>query len=202
MGCPVEIEFAVRLKETITKKPEFHLLQIRPLIAEYEIKDIEINKEDTRNIIYSNIALGNGTLHDIEDIILVRPEHFDNLKAFLIADEIALFNKKLHLQKKPYILIGPGRWGSSDHMLCIPVKWNDISAVKVIVEIGLPDYNIEPSYGTHFFQNLISLQIIYLTIPYKNTDSLSTNYIAWNWINGQNIVDQTHYVLHIHVNNP
>ncbi|OLS23807.1 MAG: hypothetical protein HeimC3_22790 [Candidatus Heimdallarchaeota archaeon LC_3] len=198
MGCPIEIEFAVNFREGTNKIPTLYLLQIRPLVTEYEVKGVTIDRLSKNNIIYSSIALGNGTIKDIKDILIVDPETFDNLKTRDIVKEISYFNEKLKAKCKPYILIGPGRWGSNDPMLGIPIKWSDISGVKVIVEYGMQEFNIDPSYGTHFFSNLTALLIIYLTVPYTPEGiSNKKNFIDWKWFENQNVIEKSHFVKHI-----
>jgi CheY-like chemotaxis protein len=199
MGCPIEIEFTVNFKDRTNKIPTLYLLQIRPLVTEYEVKGVTIDKNSKENAIYSSFALGNTTIKDIKDILIVDPNFFNNLKTREIMKEISDFNEKMKISNTPYILIGPGRWGSNDPMLGIPVKWSDISGVRVIIEYGMEEFNIDPSYGTHFFSNLTALQIVYLTVPYETNELLRErkNYIDWQWLNGQKIKEEKDFVKHI-----
>ena len=171
MGKPVEIEFAVNLDMPKKEPKVFSLLQIRPIAGGRDetinIKIDDINKDET--IIISQMALGNGIIKDICDIVYVKPESFDKAKTPDIAKRLEHLNDQFLEEKKYYILVGPGRWGSNDHWLGIPVRWPQISASRVIVESGLDHYRIDPSQGTHFFQNLTSFRVGYLTInPYIN----------------------------------
>lgn len=168
MGKPVEIEFAVELKVPKDAPKIFYLLQIRPIVDTRESIDKDLTvvpKEST--IIYSNSALGNGFLDYIHDFVYIKPENFNPAKNHDLAQRIGKLNDKFLQEGKNYVLVGPGRWGSEDPWLGIPVKWPQISAARVIVESGLTDYRIDPSQGTHFFQNLTSFRVGYFTInPY------------------------------------
>jgi hypothetical protein len=170
MSKPVEIEFAVNLDVPKNEPKVFSLLQIRPIAGRDEtihIKPEEIRQEDS--IIISHMALGNGIIKDISDIVYVKPETFDAAKTPEIALRLEKLNDRFLEDKRFYVLVGPGRWGSIDPWLGIPVKWPQISASRVIVESGLGHYRIDPSQGTHFFQNLTSFRVCYLTInPYIN----------------------------------
>lgn len=179
MGRPVEIEFAVNLDYSEKKQHTFYFLQIRPIVDNKETinEDLtKVNREDT--IISSSSVLGNGSYTDIHDIIYVKPEVFNASKNQLIMYEIEKLNRKMITSNRHYILIGPGRWGSADPWLGIPVKWAHISNASVIVESGLPDYRIEPSQGTHFFHNLTSFGVSYFTInPYANDGYIDIEFL-------------------------
>lgn len=168
MGLPVEIEFAANLGSRNKRIKDFQLLQIRPIVENREELPIDITEIDPKTtLIYALDALGNGVIPDVFDLVYVRPESFDPSKNQDIADQISELNRSLMAEHRPYVLIGPGRWGSADPWLGIPVKWSQIAGAKMIVESGLTHYRIEPSQGTHFFQNLTSLRVAYLTIqPY------------------------------------
>lgn len=170
MRSAVEIEFAVNMDVPYGEDKIFNFLQIRPVTESLDNKSLDWGKIDlSDSIIYSQRALGAGMIDRVTDIIYVREEHFDSAKTKEMADEIDLLNKQYKSENKGYILVGPGRWGSSDPWLGIPVKWPHISEAKVIIECGLKNFQIEPSQGTHFFQNLTSFGIGYLTInPFKN----------------------------------
>ena len=168
MGKPVEIEFAVNLDLPKGQPKVFSLLQIRPIAGRDEtinLKPESIRSEDT--LLISNTALGNGIINGIHDFVYVKPDVFDASKSMEIAQQLDKVNQRFVEEKKNYVLVGPGRWGSSDPWLGIPVKWPQISAARVIVESGLEHYRIDPSQGTHFFQNLTSFRVGYFTInPY------------------------------------
>ncbi|MDR1738789.1 MAG: phosphoenolpyruvate synthase [Candidatus Symbiothrix sp.] len=172
MGRPVEIEFAVNLQKQADQalKGSFYLLQIRPIVDSKELMDEDLSAPPPENtLLYSEHALGHTISNDIADIVYVRTENFSAANNAAIAEELHLLNQKMVTENRNYILIGPGRWGSNDPWLGIPVKWSQISNARLIVESGLENYRIEPSQGTHFFHNLTSLGVGYFTInPYLN----------------------------------
>ena len=170
MNNPVEIEFAVNLKKNEHGEMTFNLLQIRPIVesAGNQLVDI-IDEEEEEAIIVSNSALGNGVITDIRDIVYVKPQNFEAANNPLLPPVIEKINNSFAKENKSYALIGPGRWGSHDSWLGIPVSWPQISQARLIVESGLENYRIDPSQGTHFFQNLTSFHVGYFTInPYIN----------------------------------
>jgi len=201
MGCPVEIEFAVNFDKEGKKPPLFAIIQIRPIVISQEQSQItwdenEINKEDI--FISSSKALGNGIFNDIKDIVYVKHESFDSSKTVEIAREIGKINKLFSKKHEPYILIGPGRWGTQDKWLGIPVVWSEISNVQVMVETSLEDFNIKPTQGTHFFQNIVSRGIGYINITLKPNEGL----IDWNWLNNQKARSEQKYVKHVKLTKP
>ena len=155
MGRAIEIEFAVNLDYTGAGQHTFYLLQIRPIVDTKEVitEDIGAIPEDDA-IITCRSALGHGITTDIADLVYVKPDAFSASKNQLIMYDIERLNRRLVDEGRHYVLVGPGRWGSSDPWLGIPVKWPHISNARVIVESGLANYRIDPSQGTHFFQNL------------------------------------------------
>ena len=179
MGRPVELEFAVNLDYSAQKQHTFYLLQIRPIVDSKEMVHEDIGAIHVLNtVISSKNALGHGITNDIFDVVYVRPEAFNASKNQHIAYEIEKINQQLVSENRPYVLIGPGRWGSTDPWLGIPVKWPQISNARVIVESGLEKYRIDPSQGTHFFQNLTSLGVAYFTInPYQNDGSYDVDFL-------------------------
>jgi hypothetical protein len=185
LGCPVEIEFAVTLKKNET--PEFCLLQIKPMVLT-GLKSIQFNPKNVDPICKSNITLGDGKIDQVYDIVVVRPETFDPAKTSEIAKEVEKINNQFGLKEK-YILSGPGRWGSADPWLGIPVKWQQISQAKVIIEVGRTDMPVDPSFGSHFFQNITSLHVAYFTIDPKRIDILNLN-----WLPKENLVQSKTYV--------
>ena len=165
IGSPIEIEFAVNIDPENKKPPILAIIQIRPLVMSKEKAQInwDITKIQKENILmYTNKALGNGLIDNIFNIIYVPPETFDSSNTIEISREIGTINGTLN--ETPYLLIGPGRWGTQDRWLGMPVLWTDISNVKIIVETALENYNIKPTQGTHFFQNIISKGIGYINI--------------------------------------
>ena len=181
LGCPVEIEFAINLNKNQNKKHEFCLLQIKPMVVGGK-DQVDNKKKLTKNELFcsSSIALGNGTIKNIKNIIFINPNNFDPSKSKYIAKEIEKINNAIPDGEK-YILIGPGRWGSSDPWLGIPVEWSQISKAKVIVEYGMNSFPVDPSFGSHFFQNVTSMRIGYFTIDHKN----KMDFIDHDWIKKQ-----------------
>ena len=165
MRCPVEVEFAVNMDVAPGRQRIFNLLQIRPIIDNQDNRPIDWSRENPAEaLIYGESALGIGRMSDIADIIYVKSADFDSLSTEKIADELLGLNARMRDEKRSYILVGPGRWGSSDPFLGVPVKWTHISEAKVIVECNIEKFDVEPSQGTHFFQNVTSLGVGYLTI--------------------------------------
>lgn len=179
MGRPVEIEFAGMIDVNEAKKGNVYWLQIRPIIDRKELIDDSIlNIPDEDVILRSNTALGHGNIENVDMIVYVRPENFNSSNNSLIAREIEKINRNFTAQGESYVLVGPGRWGSSDTALGIPVKWPNISQAKIIVESSLSNYRIEPSQGTHFFQNLTSFGVGYFTINPSSLDGIyDINYL-------------------------
>ncbi len=179
MSTPVEIEFAINLNKKAPKKPEFSLLQIRPIAEGNEESDICISDQEEENaIIVSHSVMGNGKIDNIKDIIMINLEEFDAANMINMPDEIEKMNSKFENNETQYILIVAGRLGSSDPWLGIPASWSQISNAKVIIETGLPSFQVEPSQGTHFFQNLTLLGTRYMTInPSFNDGKLEYNKI-------------------------
>ncbi len=198
MGCPVEMEFAVKLPAEGAVRPSFDLLQIRPMGISRHQMDVEISAEDVdAAVCYSTSALGNGSSNDIADIVYVNPDTFDPARTLEIAAEIGRINKKLVQQKRKYLLIGPGRWGSADRWLGIPVSWHDISGVGVIIETTIENLKADPSQGSHFFQNITSLGIGYLTAA-----PLDTDFIDWQWLRSMPTEAEATYLNHARLENP
>lgn len=199
MGRPVEIEFAVNVDPNNHDKATFYLLQIRPIVDNKEIMDedlTQVGNEET--ILSSTSVLGHGIVTDVQDIIYVKSGAFNSSNNQLIAYEIEKLNRCFTEQEKNYVLVGPGRWGSSDHWLGIPVKWPHISNARVIVECGLENYRVDPSQGTHFFQNLTSFGVGYFTInPFKGDGWFDEEYL-----NALPAVEDTEYLRHIHFDKP
>lgn len=198
MGTSVEIEFAVTLPDDKKEKAQFSLLQIRPMGRYKQNLGVEINqKEIKKAFCYSTLSLGNGEYKDIYDIVYVDPETFDPAKTAEIAEEINTINALFNKNGKKYILIGPGRWGSSDRWLGIPVVWNNISNVGVMVETTIESIKADPSQGSHFFQNITALGISYITVSDKGQD-----FIDYNFFKCQTCSNTTTYLRHIHFQDP
>lgn len=191
MGSPVEIEFAVNFSgEPFNKdrrKAEFSLLQIRPMALDCSQTNIVIDPEEIKNAFcYSTMALGNGCSRGIDHILLVKPETFDPANTIRVAADISRFNQLMRQADRKYILIGPGRWGSADPWLGIPLKWHDISHAIAILETTYQNLQAAPSQGTHFFHNITSMGISYVTVRQNGAD-----FIDWQWINSLSTEKET-----------
>jgi len=199
IGKPIEIEFAVELNKPKGQTTVFNLLQIRPIVENKEKIDVKIEDipyEET--ILYSHSALGNGTIKDLYDVIYVKTANFDPSRNPEIVLRIAALNDDFLANQKHYILVGPGRWGSSDPWLGIPVKWPQIAAARLIVESGLENYRIDPSQGTHFFQNLTSLGVGYFTInPY-----IKDGFFDIAYLNELPALHEDDLIRHVHFDDP
>lgn len=193
----VEIEFAVKLNPDRTG--EFYLLQIRPMVDNKMMLDEDLEKiADEATLIRSHNAIGHGITNDVYDVVYVKTDNYLASNNPAIADEIAKINAEFLENGRNYVLVGPGRWGSSDSWLGVPVKWPNISAAKVIVEAGLTNYRIDPSQGTHFFQNLTSFGVGYFTV----NDFLGDGVYNQAFLNAQPAVNETEHVRHVRFSSP
>ena len=199
MGRPVEIEFVMNIDPTDNTKANFYLLQIRPIVDNKEIMDEDLSiVENQDTLLSSTSVLGHGVINDVLDVIYVKTGAFNSTNNQLIAYEIEKMNRSFTEQEKGYVLVGPGRWGSSDSWLGIPVKWPHISNARVIVECGLEDYRVDPSQGAHFFQNLTSFGVGYFTInPFKKD-----GWFDEDFLNAQPAVEETEYLRHVRFEKP
>ncbi|HUU99954.1 MAG TPA: PEP/pyruvate-binding domain-containing protein [Bacteroidales bacterium] len=199
MNNPIEIEFAVNLETPPGTPKIFNFLQIRPIVNADETTNINlgnIKPEDT--IIYSESALGNGLFIGIRDLVYVKPESFNPAQNKNIAIDIEKINNLFVKQGSGYVLIGPGRWGSTDPWLGIPVKWPQISAARIIIESGLKNYRIDPSQGTHFFQNLISFRVGYFSInPF-----IKEGYYDVGFLNTLPFIYENEFIRHVRFEKP
>lgn len=192
MGGPVEIEFSLTLSDRENHKPQLAILQIRPMGAHEELMAVDIDLQDTSvYFCVSHKALGNTINEAMNHIVYVKPDAFDSAKTVDIAREISHLNAVLNAAGHEYLLIGPGRWGSADRWLGIPVSWGDICGVGAIIETFHPLINAEPSQGSHFFHNITSLGINYLTVESGQRDDLD-----WKWIQDLEIIDETDFIAH------
>lgn len=199
MGSPVEIEFAVDLNKDKNNKATFYLLQIKPMIG--NIQDFSINMDKIKKkdiLLYAEKGMGNGKIKSIEDVIYVDNQVFDKSKTVEMVEEIDKLNKKMCTEKRPYILIGPGRWGTRDRFIGIPVRWPQISNAKVIVETSLEDFPLDASSGSHFFHNVTSMNVGYFSINQEQSGS----FINWEKLNQQEIIQTTKYFKHIRFKKP
>ena len=199
MGTPVEIEFAVTMSSTREKPGELGLLQMRPLVISREVDELVIEEVGRDSALCSsNHVLGHGVIRDLHDIVVVDIEGFDRSKSQDIAREVTKFNEKLIGEGRPYVLIGAGRWGTLDPWLGIPVKWDQISGARTIVEAGFKDMEVTPSQGSHFFQNITSFMVGYFTVSSAN----QTDFVDWDWLRSQEPVEMMSFVRHLHFKEP
>jgi len=195
LNAKVEIEFAVTIDQPRGEPPKLRLgfLQVRPMVVSNET--VEISTEDLSSpdaIVASDMVMGNGIEGGLQDIVYVRPENFSCMRTAEIATEIGAVNRVLVDQHRPYLLIGFGRWGSSQPTLGIPVDWSQISGAKTIVETTLPEMNVELSQGSHFFHNLSSFRASYFMLRHDGRFSIN-----WDWLNCQAVVTETELIRHV-----
>jgi len=195
--APVEIEFAMTFTDT-GEPHRFGFLQVRPMLVSQDV--VEISEEELFGeyvLASSNRVLGNKIDNSISDIVYVKKEVFDASTTMKICDELAQFNTQLIKENRPYMLIGFGRWGTSDPSGGIPVNWGQISGSKVIVEAALENMNFEMSQGSHFFHNVTGFSVLYFSIPFNGAYS-----IDWKWLEEQPFVKETQYVKHLRLKQP
>ncbi len=199
IGTPVEIEFAIDLDRDENGNTAFYLLQIKPLVgtgAGYSIDENSLGAEDI--LLVTRKSMGNGIIENISDIIFADPGRFNSRHSTNMAAEISRINEKMTAENKSYILIGPGRWGTRDHLLGIPVLWPHISKARVIVEVNLPGSHLDASLGSHFFHNVTSMNVGYFSI---NEDS-EGNVINWEKLRSLKIVEKGRYFDHVRSEKP
>jgi hypothetical protein len=198
MGSNIEMEFA-GTRDPGTGETEFCILQMRPMVSRTAARRVDMSGVAPEKVICSSgAALGNGEVRGVSDIVYVRPDSFSPSKTREIAEQISGLNRLLQDESRPYLLIGPGRWGSSDPFLGVPVSWHQISGSRVIVEASYGDFSVDPSYGTHFFHNVTSLGLGYLTINSFRSDGG----INWRWLESQQPAGETAHVRHLRLERP
>ncbi len=199
MNNPIEIEFAINLDTPPDQPKVFNLLQIRPIVLSEQTKNIQIDSYSRENtILYSEAALGNGVFEHMADFVYVKPDAFNATNSKEIAVALEKLNEEFRKAGRNYVLVGPGRWGSSDPWLGIPIKWGQISEARIIVESGLDHFRIDPSQGTHFFQNLTSFRVGYMTVnPYRNDGFYNIEYLA-----SLPAVHEDSFIRHVHFDRP
>ena len=196
--APVELEFAVNLNGTGGRK-EFGFLQVRPMALSRELEELELGgAEPCRLLCQSSTVLGHGKISDLRDVVFVDYQRFERSRSREVAGTVARLNAELSSQGVPYLLIGVGRWGSNDPFLGIPVTWDQIAGVRVIVEAGFRDFRVTPSQGTHFFQNLTSCRVGYFTV----NPEAGEGFVDWNWLTGQKPVLEAGCVRHLRFDEP
>lgn len=198
LGCPVEIEFAVDFPMNVRQKARLAVLQIRPMSAREEMLEVHIRQEEMdRAFCLCHQALGNTDNQSMHDLIAIRPETFDPARTIEMAQELGKLNAALVAAGRKYILVGPGRWGSADHWLGIPVNWGDICGVGAIIETVHPAIHADPSQGSHFFHNITALGINYLNIGIDPGDRFD-----WQALTGLEVLAETAHAVHIHSAQP
>lgn len=199
MGSPVEIEFAVDLNRDANYRSTFYLLQIKPLIGnaqDYNINTNEINPNDV--LLWTDRAMGNGLIDDVEDVIYVDPALFDKTKTLEMAAEAEQLNRMMEDLNRRYLLIGPGRWGTRDRFIGIPVNWPQISHARVIVETSLEDFPLDASSGSHFFHNVTSMNVGYFSVQQGSPSS----YINWDKLAALQPITTTRFFRHVRIKSP
>jgi hypothetical protein len=194
MGTPVEIEFAIDLTRDADYKTTFYLLQIKPLIGaelDYQVNMEEIKKEEI--VLYSDKGMGNGLVGDITDVIYIDKDEFDKSMTREMVEEIEKLNYLMRKENRYYILIGPGRWGTRDRWIGIPVNWPQISNAKTIVETSLEGYPLDASSGSHFFHNVTSMNVGYFSVQ----PELGNSFIDYELLKQQELIRKTNYFRHV-----
>ncbi|MFH2049946.1 MAG: PEP/pyruvate-binding domain-containing protein [bacterium] len=198
LGNEVEIEFAVTIYTNGELKAQFGFLQVRPMVVSDAIVSVNLEEMEQENVLVSSEkALGNGLSETIEDIVYVDPDNFNAKNTRQIALELAELNRRLINEGRAYLLIGFGRWGSSDPWLGIPVNWSQISGAKTIIEATLPNMDVELSQGTHFFHNMTSFQINFFQVPHSKMHKIN-----WEWLKKQKDNYRTDFIHHIQLSKP
>ncbi len=199
LDTAVEIEFAMTFpSKADSEAAQLGFLQVRPMVVSDE--QVEITDEDLECdsvLIASDHVMGNGMNETVRDVVYVKPDSFEARHTRVIASQLEKINTPLMAHNQPYLLIGFGRWGSSDSWLGIPINWGQICGAKVMVEATLPNMNIEPSQGSHFFHNLSSFEVDYFTVSHHAEKG-----IDWAWLNEQEIISETEFVKHVRLLNP
>ncbi len=198
-GAPVELEFAVTLRTPPGVDEEFGFLQLRPLALSKEMEDVELDEVDERELVCgSESVLGNGKITDLMDVVVVDYLRFERTQSQDAARIVGQLNRDLRAAARPYLLIGVGRWGSSEPFLGIPVTWAQIAGARVIVEAGFRDLQVTPSQGTHFFQNLTSSNVGYFTV----NPEAGQGFLDWEWLSAQKAIFEESHVRHLRFDTP
>jgi hypothetical protein len=194
MGTPVEIEFAIDLNRDKNYKTTFYLLQIKPLIGaetSYHVNMDEISRNDI--VLYAEKGMGNGLISDVCDVIYIDKADFDKSKTVEMVREIEHLNNLLRKENRKYILIGPGRWGTRDRWIGIPVNWPQICNARVIVETSLEGYPLDASSGSHFFHNVTSMNVGYLSV----LPEMGNSFIDYEVLAKQLLINRTSFFRHV-----
>jgi len=193
-GTQVEIEYAVDLNLDESGKASFHLLQVKPLLGAETDFSIDMDTiEKDKILLFAQKSMGNGKITELADVVFIDPEQFDKSKTTIMAQEIERINKKMVRENRKYILIGPGRWGTRDRFIGIPVAWAHISNAKIIVEMSLKNFPLDASLGSHFFHNVTSMNVGYFSVNHTTPG----DFISWDMLRKQTIVEETNYFKHV-----
>ncbi len=199
MGMPVQIEFAVDLDKGADGRSNFYILQIKPLLGDMKDYRLDLGGIDREEmVLYSEHAMGNGIIRDLHHIIYADIEKFDRSRTLEMRTELEKLNAKMRKRGEKYILLGPGRWGTRDRFLGIPVRWSDISNAQVIAEVELEDFYFDTSLGSHFFHNVTSKGVGYFSVPHASRDS----FIDWEYLSGLPEVERTEHFIHVKTETP
>jgi len=199
MGCPVEVEFAGNISQEKGGRSTFRLLQLRPFLEHEENlleEDQDISRE--RLLVSSSVVSGHRSIQDIQDIIYIKREDFDLTRTVEMVDEVKGLNRGLVEEGKPYILIGPGRWGTCERHLGIPVIWSDINGARVIMEVDLEEFQVDHSQGSHFFHNISSAGIPYFYIQFNS----ASDFLDWDWLDALPSTQETDFFRHVRLKKP
>ncbi|HCC70273.1 MAG TPA: pyruvate, phosphate dikinase, partial [Bacteroidales bacterium] len=198
-GTPVEIEYAVDLNLDKNGKADFYILQVKPLVgsgAGYNINLKKINED--KCLLISKRSMGNGKVDNIRDVVYIDPEKFNNTLTEAMAEEIDAINDKMLARRENYILIGPGRWGTRDRFIGVPVAWPQISQAKVIVEVSLPEFPLDASLGSHFFHNVTSMNVGYFSVDQASKDE----FVKWDKLKREELVSEGKFFKHVRFRSP
>lgn len=198
-GTPVEIEFAVDLNKDEDGNASFYLLQIKPLTGSYGSYSIDPDSVDEKlSVLISKKTMGNGLIDNITDFVYIKPEKFDNTLTSEMAGEIDRINRKMLKENRQYVLVGPGRWGTRDKFIGIPVEWPQISNARVIVEVGLPGFHVDASLGSHFFHNVTSMNVGYFSVDEETYGGK----INWKILDNQKLIEEGIFFRHVRFDKP
>ncbi len=198
-GSPVEIEFAVDLNKDAEGEVSFYILQVKPIIRAAETYSFNFSKISPKDtILHAGKGMGNGLIDDLEDFIFIKNDVFDRVRTEEMAAEVGKLNAKMRREGRKYILIGPGRWGTRDRFIGIPVNWPQISNAKVIIETGLEGFPLDASYGSHFFHNLTTLNIAYFSVSHSHEN----DFISYDILNSAELLEETQFFKHVRFSQP
>jgi CheY-like chemotaxis protein len=199
MGMPVQIEFAVDLEKDREGRSNFYILQIKPLLGDMKDYRLDLDGIDRADmVLYSGHAMGNGVIRDIRHIIYADAEKFDRSRTLEMQAELEKLNAKMREKGEKYILLGPGRWGTRDRFLGVPVRWSDISNAQVMVEVELEDFHFDASLGSHFFHNVTSKGVGYFSVPHGAGES----FVDWDYLSSLTTVEKTEFFVHVKAEEP